>query len=996
MASNDNILRLKVESQEYDSKLKRATQGLQSYIDHCRNSGKTLNQASADTMNYIKAIGRMNTVNRTATGQLNEIKSAFVNLSYAYKQMTDEEKNNPVGKALYASLDQLKTRLVSTKQQIDEINSSVQGMGGKAGAAGGMMSSLGGMFSGGGMSGIMSVFGGNMLTKVAGWAMDAANGLKDMVVQGIELAKAGEGVRLAFDRLNQPGLLNQLREATHGTVTDLELMKAAIKFDNFKLPLEDLATYLAFAQQKAKDTGESIDYLVNSIVMGLGRQSVQILDNLGISASEIRKRMAEGGDMTKAVADIIREEMAKAGGYVETAADRSTQAEVKVQNALEDLGTAWAPLTKASNEFWNSLKLGAINALKFIKPVIEALGLGGVNYTYQNLNRSGGAGSQSIVEKQISSLRGSNYKNAKYNASLNWYSGKISELSEAQKYWKWWRNEGYKTGNTKNQRQYAKYANYTDERFFSEIAAYDKMRTEYKKAAKEVMHPTKVNVETDTAEQNVASLTKKLKQLQKERKEAVKSGDKDKMKLLDKQISETRKEIKALDPKAFSGAGHHTVSDKESAANKVKNAEKAYSTAMENASVRLEKGIDDTLAYKRRELSAQERLFEAYGDAYATYKNPDYKTKQGQAATKIAELTAEIQQDATAQAALKDSAKKLENAQTKLAEAQEQLAMAEESGSLKSFYAAQGKVTSAQAEVNKLSGENTPADLGSIMPNFSEENITAFTAKLKEQLASADFGTPLYENLSSQLQNMTTLSDVISNAIKAGLDPEAIGAKDMFAQIFNADNIDESALQGMVDAINAKLKGGVQLKIAAGGGLEQANQTVKGLAENAQYATKTIGSIGQAFNAIEDPAAKVAGTVMQAIAQVALGFAYASTADANKGTIAWIAAIAAGLATMTSTVAAIHSSTGYSEGGEIKGHSYSGDNLMANNGSIGLNAGEIVLNKAMAANVATALTQNEGGGQSGSVAIDGESLIVVLNNTYKRKGYGEIVTSRRM
>ena len=35
----------------------------------------------------------------------------------------------------------------------------------------------------------------------------------------------------------------------------LVLMKQAIKFENFKLPLEDLATYLAFAQQKAKDTG---------------------------------------------------------------------------------------------------------------------------------------------------------------------------------------------------------------------------------------------------------------------------------------------------------------------------------------------------------------------------------------------------------------------------------------------------------------------------------------------------------------------------------------------------------------------------------------------------------------------------------------------------------------------------------------------------------------------------------------------------------------------
>ena len=96
-------------------------------------------------------------------------------------------------------------------------------------------------------------------------------------------------MRLAFERLNQPGLLDRLKEATHGTVSEVELMKQAIKFENFKLPLEDLATYLAFAQQKAKDTGESVDYMVNSITTGLGRQSKQILDNLGISAAELTK-----------------------------------------------------------------------------------------------------------------------------------------------------------------------------------------------------------------------------------------------------------------------------------------------------------------------------------------------------------------------------------------------------------------------------------------------------------------------------------------------------------------------------------------------------------------------------------------------------------------------------------------------------------------------------------------------------------------------------------
>jgi hypothetical protein len=195
------------------------------------------------------------------------------------------------------------------------------------------------------------VFGGNLMTKGAGMALSFAGEIKDMVAQGIELAKAGEGVRIAFQRLGRGDILDGLRKATHGTVTDLELMKAAVKFNDFKLPLEELGTMLAFAQQKAKDTGQSVDYMVDSIVTGLGRKSLMILDNLGLSATEIRDKMKETGDMTKAVGAIIREQMQKAGDYVETAADRAAQANVSLQNKMEELGRKFAPIEEASNQF---------------------------------------------------------------------------------------------------------------------------------------------------------------------------------------------------------------------------------------------------------------------------------------------------------------------------------------------------------------------------------------------------------------------------------------------------------------------------------------------------------------------------------------------------------------------------------------------------------------------------------------------------------------------
>ena len=199
-----------------------------------------------------------------------------------------------------------------------------------------------------------------------------ASGFAEAVSTGSAMAREMEGVKMAFDRLNQPGLLEGLREATHGTVNDLELMKQAVKFDNFNLSLEQMGTFLAFAQQQAKDTGQDVNYLVDSIVTGLGRKSLPILDNLGLSATEIRERMKETGDMTKAVAQIIEERMASAGDYVETAADRAAQAQTRLDNAMTELGNTMNSLSGAGATLWTDLKIGAVDlANTAIKPLIR-------------------------------------------------------------------------------------------------------------------------------------------------------------------------------------------------------------------------------------------------------------------------------------------------------------------------------------------------------------------------------------------------------------------------------------------------------------------------------------------------------------------------------------------------------------------------------------------------------------------------------------------------
>ena len=154
----DSILRLRVESDEYNNKLKQATQGLTRYVDECRKVGGTLEVVEKETLDYVRALGQMDTTSRTATGKLAEMKKTFVELSAQYKQMTDAEKASPFGKALAASLDELKGRIGENKVQLDDINKSINGGGGLTGALDNMLGKVGlnveGLMKFGGAAGV--------------------------------------------------------------------------------------------------------------------------------------------------------------------------------------------------------------------------------------------------------------------------------------------------------------------------------------------------------------------------------------------------------------------------------------------------------------------------------------------------------------------------------------------------------------------------------------------------------------------------------------------------------------------------------------------------------------------------------------------------------------------------------------------------------------------------------------------------------------------------
>ena len=362
--ANQSVLELAVGTGKWDAGLRKAQKTLNDFVEAQGGLDKALDKDNKDIAQFVKMMGDMSSTANTAKGQMNDYKRTLEQLSFAYSQMSDAQKQ-AVGAEFQQSIESIKQKFMQAKEGVEQFKQSLEGVSAIEGSQGG------GLFGGNKISGMLQVAGGNLISK---GAMAIGSELVDTIQQSIELARAGEGIRLAFERLNQPGLLDKLKEATHGTVSEIELMKQAIKFENFKLPLEDLATYLEFAQQKAKDTGDSIDFLVTSIVNGLGRQSKQILDNLGISAAELTRRMNEGADMTKAVADIIREEMEKAGDYVDTAADRAARANAKMADNMETLGRQATEIAEEWSRVWGEIKIGGMKVLTdVLSPIADSI-----------------------------------------------------------------------------------------------------------------------------------------------------------------------------------------------------------------------------------------------------------------------------------------------------------------------------------------------------------------------------------------------------------------------------------------------------------------------------------------------------------------------------------------------------------------------------------------------------------------------------------------------
>ena len=122
----DSILRLKVDSQEYDQKIKRAAEGIQQYAQKCKDAGGTLQYLDDGVLEFVQALGKMDTVATGTKQQLREMSNALTTLTQTYRGLTDEEKASPFGQELAKGIQQLTERAGQAQDAMADVQASIR------------------------------------------------------------------------------------------------------------------------------------------------------------------------------------------------------------------------------------------------------------------------------------------------------------------------------------------------------------------------------------------------------------------------------------------------------------------------------------------------------------------------------------------------------------------------------------------------------------------------------------------------------------------------------------------------------------------------------------------------------------------------------------------------------------------------------------------------------------------------------------------------------
>ena len=300
----------------------------------------------------------------------------------------------------------------------------------------------------------------------------------------------------------------------------------------------------------------------------------------------------------------------------------------------------------------------------------------------------------------------------------------------------------------------------------------------------------------------------------------------------------------------------------------------------------------------------------------------------------------------------------------------------------------------AKKKLEEMKGtKSSTPEMTTGLSGFNEQTISAWTSMIKDKLAKENIGSDIYNSLTQNLSDMSTLTTAVQDAMKLGLQIPQEAVQEMFEAVFDQGNLPEDLYAGMIQKFidDFKERTGQDLEVGENGALTVGKG--KGKEENKDE--KQNKSVAEGFGQLTGGIQQMVGSMQQ------LGIEIPAGLSNVLGGIQAVVTILTTISTIVSAIEAISAADTFipfARGGIVRaaggfsvpGNNYSGDRVPAL-----LNSGELVLNKAQQGNLASQLEGGAAAAANTQPYINGEQIYLGLQAYMRRSGLGEIATAER-
>lgn len=129
----DVITRFKLETSQYDSKLRDATKGLAQLAKDTQKAGGDMNKMSKEQVEAARSLGKLAGGATNAKEKVRELVNAYNKLAKEYNDLSEKNKRSDFAKAMSDSMNELKGRIRDAKQELYGLNEETGNVGGVMG-----------------------------------------------------------------------------------------------------------------------------------------------------------------------------------------------------------------------------------------------------------------------------------------------------------------------------------------------------------------------------------------------------------------------------------------------------------------------------------------------------------------------------------------------------------------------------------------------------------------------------------------------------------------------------------------------------------------------------------------------------------------------------------------------------------------------------------------------------------------------------------------------